>query len=66
MKGEAFQPSPRGVVIYFTAPDIDGVLERLRKLDGKVAFPKTRIGPLGFVAAVEDSEGNRVGLRSWQ
>jgi len=66
MKGEAFQPSQRGVQIYFTTPDVDGTLERIQKLAGKVVLPKTRIGPLGFIASFEDSEDNRVGLRSWQ
>jgi len=66
MKGEAFQPSQQGVQIYFTTPDVDGTLERAQKLAGKVVLPKTRIGPLGFIASFEDSEGNRVGLRSWQ
>lgn len=66
MKGEAFQPSQLGTQIYFTTPDVDGTLERVQKLAGKVVLPKTRIGPLGFIASVEDSEGNRIGLRSWQ
>jgi len=66
MKGEAFHPSQQGVQIYFTTPDVDGTLERVQKCAGKVVLPKTRIGPLGFIASFEDSEGNRVGLRSWQ
>lgn len=66
MKGEAFQPSQQGVQIYFTTPDVDGTLERVQELAGKVVLPKTRIGPLGFIASFEDSEGNRIGLRSWQ
>jgi len=66
MKGEPFQPSQQGVQIYFITPDVDGTLERVQKLAGKVVLPKTRIGPLGFIASFEDSEGNRIGLRSWQ
>ncbi|MHC4227314.1 MAG: amidohydrolase family protein [Planctomycetota bacterium] len=66
MKGEAFQPSQQGVQIYFTALDIDAALERVQERGGKVVFPKTRIGPFGFVASFEDSEGNRIGLRSSQ
>ena len=66
VKGQAFQPSQQGVKIYFTTPDVDGTLERVREGGGKVALPKTRIGPFGFIAALEDSEGNRIGLRSWQ
>ena len=66
MKGEAFQPSQQGVQIYFTALDIDGTLQRIQERGGKVVLPKTSIGPLGFIASFEDSEGNRIGLRSNQ
>ncbi|MBN1359091.1 MAG: amidohydrolase family protein [Sedimentisphaerales bacterium] len=66
MKGEAFQPSQQGVQIYFFTPDVDGPLERVQKLGGKVVLAKTRIGLFGFIASFEDSEGNRIGLRSWQ
>ena len=66
MKGEAFQPSRQGVQIYFFTPDVDGTLERVQKLAGEVVLPKTQIGPLGFIASFEDSEGNRIGLRSSQ
>ena len=66
MKGEAFQPSQQGVQIYFTTPDVDGTLQRVQEQGGKVALPKTQIGPFGFIASFEDSEGNRIGLRSPQ
>lgn len=65
MKGDAFEPSSKGVQIYFTTPDVDGTLERVQDRGGQVVVPKTRIGPLGFIASFEDTEGNRVGLRSW-
>jgi imidazolonepropionase-like amidohydrolase/predicted enzyme related to lactoylglutathione lyase len=64
MRGEAFQPSQGGVQIYFTTPDVDGTLERVRERGGKVVLPKTPLGPFGFIASFEDSEGNRIGLRS--
>jgi imidazolonepropionase-like amidohydrolase/predicted enzyme related to lactoylglutathione lyase len=66
MKGEAFQPSLKGVQIYFFTPDVDGTLERVQERGGQPVLPKTRIGMFGFIASFEDSEGNRVGLRSWQ
>ncbi|MFC1795092.1 amidohydrolase family protein [Planctomycetota bacterium] len=66
MKGEAFKPSRQGVQIYFTTPDVDGTLQCVQEKAGKVVVPKTRIGPFGFIASFEDSEGNRIGLRSWQ
>ena len=66
MKGEAFQPSGQGIQIYFTAIDIDGALQRVQEQNGKVVLPKTRIGLFGFIASFQDSEGNRIGLRSQQ
>jgi predicted enzyme related to lactoylglutathione lyase len=66
MKGDAFQPSQQGVRIYFTTPDIDNTLQRVQERGGQVVLPKTRIGLLGFIASFADSEGNQIGLRSWQ
>jgi predicted enzyme related to lactoylglutathione lyase len=66
MRGEAYQPSQHGILIYFTTPDVDGTLERVEERGSKVVLPKMPIGPFGFVAVFEDSEGNRIGLRSWQ
>jgi predicted enzyme related to lactoylglutathione lyase len=31
-----------------------------------VTLQKTRIGPFGFIAAFEDTEGNQIGVRSWR
>jgi predicted enzyme related to lactoylglutathione lyase len=65
MKGEAFQPSEKGIQIYFYTPDIDSTLKRVKARGSKIVVPKTPIGPFGFIASFEDSEGNRIGLRSW-
>jgi hypothetical protein len=35
-------------------------------LQSRHVLPKTAIGTLGFIAAFEDSENNRIGLRSWR
>ena len=66
MKGQAFQPSQRGVQIYFTTLDVDGTLQRVQDRGGQVVLPKTQIGPFGLIASFTDSEGNRIGLRSQQ
>jgi predicted enzyme related to lactoylglutathione lyase len=66
MKGEAFQPSQQGVQIYFYTPDVDSTLKRVQERSGQVVLPKTRIGLFGYIASFVDSEGNRIGLRSWQ
>ena len=64
MKGEAFQPSQQGIQIHFNTPDIDGTLQRAQKQSAAIILPKTPIGPFCIVAVIEDSEGNRIGLRS--
>jgi predicted enzyme related to lactoylglutathione lyase len=66
MKGAAFKPSGEGVQIYFYDADIDATLRRLDARGAKIVLSKTAIGPFGFIAVFEDSEGNHIGLRSWR
>ncbi|UOY06857.1 VOC family protein [Muricauda sp. SCSIO 64092] len=61
-KGEAYKPAKDGVIVYFKTPDIESTLELAVKNKGRVLYPKTSIGELGFVAEFEDSEGNRIAL----
>lgn len=52
-----------GVLVYLNTNDgIDGALARAQTAGGKVVMGKTAIPPQGFIAAVIDTEGNRVGL----
>lgn len=53
--GEIYQPSKQGTLIYLFSPDIEA--------GGKVLFPKTKAGDYAWVAEIEDSEGNRIGLQ---
>jgi uncharacterized protein len=62
IKGEWYTPSHEGTLIYFTAPEVDAMLVRVPELGGKVLLPKKDIGEYGFVAFIEDTEGNRIGL----
>jgi len=66
MKGEGYIPSHEGSQVYFTAPGgtIDKALERAEEQNVKVLMPKMSIGEHGFIAAIEDSEGNRIALHS--
>lgn len=61
-KGEIYKPTQNGVVIYFRTSDIDKTLELVVASGGKIMYPKTSNGDLGFVAEFEDSEGNRIAL----
>lgn len=63
-KGKTYRPSKDGTLIYLGTDNIDGTLDRVRKNGGRILYPKTSIGELGFVAEFEDSEGNRVALHT--
>jgi len=66
VKGRGYEPSKEGVLIYFTAPDIDVALIKVKEKGGSVVAEKFSIGEYGFVALIIDSEGNRIGLHSRQ
>jgi predicted enzyme related to lactoylglutathione lyase len=59
-------PSANGTMIYINAsPSLQIVLDRVEKAGGKIIAPKTAI-PAGYIAAIIDSEGNKVGLHAEQ
>ncbi|MBY0392582.1 MAG: VOC family protein [Novosphingobium sp.] len=61
-KGDVYVPTKSGAILYFDVPSIDPVLARAAASSGKVLYPKKDIGEAGFVAEIEDSEGNRIAL----
>src|SRR5688572_16337023 len=63
-QGAYVMPSDKGTVVYFNCEDVSTELGRIEKHGGKVIFPKTSIGPHGFIAQFIDTEGNRVALHS--
>jgi predicted enzyme related to lactoylglutathione lyase len=63
-KGDVYIPGKAGPVLYFSVPDIDAVLARATKLGAMVLYEKKSIGENGFVAEIEDSEGNRIALHA--
>ncbi len=64
VKGEWYQPSEKGVVIYLSSADIDTALDRADAAGGKALQRKTSIGEYGFIGFLQDCEGNRIGLHS--
>ena len=53
-----------GPLIYLRVADLDGTLAKVEDAGGAILLPKTSIGPQGVIAAIRDSEGNRVGLHA--
>jgi uncharacterized protein len=67
VEGKDCEPSRQGVFIYLNGgEDLNIPLAKVEKAGGKVLMPKTSIGPNGFMAQFEDTEGNRLGLHSWK
>ena len=60
--GDVYQPSREGVILYFDVPDIDAVIAKAAARGVRVLYAKKDIGDAGFVAEIEDSEGNRIAL----
>ncbi|WP_118975237.1 VOC family protein [Taibaiella koreensis] len=60
------QPGPGGTLIYFDTRSIDDELSRVETAGGKILQGKVNIGEAGFIALIEDTEGNLIGLRSQQ
>jgi uncharacterized protein len=57
------RPSSTGAMVYLNAgTDIRGAVGRAAKAGGVVTMPVTDIGAPGFIALIQDTEGNLVGL----
>jgi predicted enzyme related to lactoylglutathione lyase len=58
-------PSKDGATVYLnTWGDIDGVVSRVVPSGGTVLEAKKYMGPMvGWIAFIEDTEGNRIGLQ---
>lgn len=51
-------------IVYFVSEDCTTETEKVVIAGGKVLAPKKAIGEFGFVALVEDTEGNTIGIHS--
>ncbi|WP_212004566.1 VOC family protein [Chitinophaga sp. HK235] len=64
VKLDVAKPGIGGTLVYFHSEDINTELSRVEAAGGKIIRPKQEIGDFGFIALIEDTEGNMVGLRS--
>jgi len=66
VKGDMYEPSTDGAVIYLNAnPSIQAVVNRIESAGGKVIMPSTQISPeIGYMAFFIDTEGNRMALHA--
>jgi uncharacterized protein len=61
-KGDVYVPTKSGPTLYFSVTDIDAVLKEARAAGATILYEKKDVGAAGFVAEIEDSEGNRIAL----
>lgn len=63
---EEYEPSAKGVAIYFDVPnDLNIVLNRIEEAGGRIIVPKTQLpDEIGYFAMFLDTEGNRLALHS--
>lgn len=56
-------PSTGGALVYLnTASELNTMLSRVETAGGQILMPATSIGPIGTIAVILDTEGNRIGL----
>ena len=60
--GDVYIPSHQGCFVYFGVESIDETVARALECGGSVLYPKKSNGDLGFVAEIQDTEGNRIAL----
>ena len=60
--GDVYIPSHQGCFLYFGVESIDETVARAVEHGGSVLYPKKSNGDLGFVAEIQDTEGNRIAL----
>lgn len=68
VSGTGYRPADHGTLAYLNGgEDLQAALDKVEPNGGKIIVPKTLIDPEnGFFAMFKDSEGNRMGLHSYQ
>ena len=59
-------PGVGGTIVYFSVRDCAVEQARVEAAGGRVIRPKFSIGEFGFVALLQDTEGNMIGLNSME
>lgn len=61
---DVVKPGPGGTLLYFATAAINDELGRVEAAGGKIIRPKFAVEGFGFIALIEDTEGNLIGLHS--
>jgi len=64
VKAERLKPGKNGPLIYINAsPLLQAALDKVEPAGGKIVTPRAKI-PAGYIAVIEDTEGNTVALHA--
>jgi uncharacterized protein len=66
VKMSGYKPGSGGTLVYFGCEDCGVTAARAAKNGGSICNEKMSIGEYGFIALVQDTEGNMIGLHSMQ
>lgn len=65
IEGQGYEPANKGSLVYLNGgDDLSVPLSKVEAAGGKILMPKTAIGPNGFMAHFNDTEGNKVAFHS--
>jgi predicted enzyme related to lactoylglutathione lyase len=64
VKTSMMQAGKGGTLVYFSCSDVAEESARAAQAGGKIVLPRMAIGEYGFIAMIEDTEGNMIGLHS--
>lgn len=66
VQGEDYKPSTEGILAYLNGgKDLNEILNKVEKSNGKVIVPKTQISPeMGYFGMFIDTEGNKMAVHS--
>ena len=64
VKMDAAQSGIGGTLVYFATDEIHAELSRVEAAGGKVLRAKLQVPGGGFIALIQDTEGNMIGLAS--
>lgn len=53
-------------MVYFASEDCTTEISRVEEAGGKIIAPKMAIGEFGYIAIINDPDGNQVGIHSRQ
>lgn len=66
VKVQGMSPGGNSIMLYFSCDDCAVEAARAAEHGGKLIREKLSIGEYGFIALIQDSEGNMIGLHSMQ